>query len=119
MKSIEIVLAGTAVAAKHYVVPKEPCRIIGMYVSPAVAQAAAASVQIGKEGATHSILTADLNGKGAGDVAVGADTASVTAAEKAQVFGPTLPFELAVDLNADSSLGITILYDEYLIGVNA
>lgn len=121
MKSIELVLAGTATAAKHYVVPKEPCRIVGMYVANAVAQAGAATVQIGKEGASHSILTATLTGTGAGDVTEAALTGSVTAEEKAQVFSPTVPFEIAVDLDddSDSSLGITILYDEYLVGENS
>lgn len=118
MKSMTFVLAGTATAGKHYVVPPTNCRIVAAYVTPAVAQVAAASVQFGKEGATHSILTANLNPSGAGDSVKAAATADVTAAEQAQVFGPALPIEIAVDLNADSSLGITILYDEYLVTTN-
>lgn len=119
MKSIELILAGTATAAKHYLAPKEMCRIVGMYVTNAVDQDGAATVQIGKKGASHSILTATLTGTDAGDVTKAAATSGVTDAEKAQVFSPTVPFEIAVDLDAesDSSLGITILYDEYLVSM--
>ena len=119
MKSVSFVLAGTATAAKHYVVLPDNCRLIGAYVAPAAAQATAASVQFGKEGATHSILTANLNPSGAGDVVKAAATADVTAAEQAQIFGPGQALEIAVDLAADSSLGITVIYDEYLVAVNA
>ena len=119
MKSMTFVLAGTATAAKHYVALPDNCHLVAAYVAPAVAQAAAATVQFGKEGATHSILTANLNPSGAGDVVKAAATASVTAAEQAQIFGPAQALEIAVDLAVDSSLGITILYDEYLISTNA
>lgn len=119
MKTMCFVLAGTNAAAKHYVIPPDNCRLVGAYVAPAVAQAAAATVQFGKEGATHSILTANLNPSGAGDVVKAADTASVTAAEKAQIFGPGQALEISVDLAADSSLGVTLFYDEYLISQQA
>lgn len=118
MKSMTFVLAGTATAGKHYVVPPTNCRIVAAYVTPAVAQAAAASVQFGKEGATHSILTANLNPSGVGDVIKAAATTDVTAAEQAQIFGPGQALEIAVDLAVDSSLGITVIYDEYLVAVN-
>lgn len=118
MKSLSFILAGTNAAAKHYVIPPDNCRLIGAIVAPTVAQAAAATVQFGKEGATHSVLTANLNPAGAGDAIKAALTTDVTAAEKNQVFGPTLPIEIAVDLAADSSLGVTLYFDEYLIDVH-
>ena len=116
MKSIAFVLAGTATAAKHYVVLPDNCPLVGAYVTPGAAQSAAATVQFGKEGATHSILTANMNPSGVGDVVKAAATASVTAAEQAQIFGPTQALEIAVDLAVDASLGITLVYDEYLVG---
>lgn len=118
MKSISFVLAGTNAAAKHYVILPDNCHLIGAYVAPSVAQAAAATVQFGKEGATHSILTANLNPSGAGDVVKAVATADVTAAERAQIFGPSQALEIAVDLATDASLGITLVYDEYLVSVN-
>lgn len=117
MKQIYLQVAGTTSSKKYHIPFIDEGRIVGARVCNSTAQGdAAATVTFGKNGASHTIFTADLQNAGARTTTKAAFTDSVTEAEKDQVFDCDTPLEIDVNLQAGSELTILLLIDPFVIG---
>lgn len=119
MKTLVLMIPGTATASSKFVSPADPSILVGVKVIPSTAQVGAATVTFGLDGATHTLFTATLTDAAAGAVKVGAANGSATAAEKAQAFHFLKPLEITTDLAADSELCVILELDEYNIATFA
>jgi hypothetical protein len=117
MKHVNLHLAGTTSSAKWPVVLKDKCRVVGMRVVSGVNQAeeGGAYVTAGKDGADHTILTADLDPATALVPVAAGYTDSVTDDEKTTVFGPETPLVIDVKLASAGKVGIVLELDPFLI----
>lgn len=117
MKQIYLNVSGTNSSKKYYVPFIDEGRLVGARVCNTTAQGdAAATVTFGKNGASHSIFTADLQNAAARTTTVADFTASVTDAEKNQVFDCDTPLEIDVNLQAASELTLLLIFDPFVIG---
>ena len=117
MKTIEVFIPAPGESeVKYYLPVKDECRLVAAYVGLTVAQAAAAPIKFGKEGATYGVLSADLDGTGAGEVKVVGYNTDQTETAKNQIFDLDTPIEISVNLAADGNVAIQLVVDPFVIG---
>lgn len=117
MKQIYMQVSGTTSSKKYHVPFIDEGRLVGARVCNSTAQGdAAANVTFGKNGATHSIFTANLQNAAARTTTKGEFTTDVTDAEKNQIFDCDTPLEIDVNLQANSELTILLIFDPFVIG---
>lgn len=116
MKHIHLQIDGTTSSVKRPLLLRDPARLVGMRVVCSTAQAAAATVAVGENGATHTVFTADLNPTDALEPVEAAYTAEVTDDEKQTVFGPDKPLEIDVNLASAGKVALVLELDPFLIG---
>lgn len=94
-------------------------RLVAAYVTveDTSAQGASAQIALGKSGATHNVLVADLGGAVNGTTTTAAYHSSVTEAEKYQVFDTSTPITVTgSNLNSSTQVGIWLVTDPFVIG---
>jgi hypothetical protein len=121
MKTIYLQIAGTDSAVKHFLPMRDPCRIVGAKVTCNAAQAGAALITIGKDGASKTILDIDLQAAQTGDYVAGVVvnvpfTSDATDAHKNQIFGGDVPICITPNLTSEGSVCIELTVDPFLIG---
>ena len=114
MKTMEFLIPTPGTDAVTFYLPiKDPSRLIGLLVSAGGAQISG-TVTI-EDGATNTIMTADLSDiDAAGDVVRG--TFAGTEAQQKVIFDHTNPLVLKIDLQADADVGIQLVLDPFQIG---
>ena len=119
MKKIVLPIAGTTSSKKYHIPFTDECRLIGAQVCVSTTQADAAStVTFGKNGADHTVMTADLQAATGLSTKTAQFTASVTDAEKDQIFSLATPLEIDVNLATASQVTIELTVDPFVIGQN-
>lgn len=121
MQTIYLQIAGTTSAVKHFVPLKDRARLVDVKVACNAAQAGAATVTVGKDGAATTIKSIDLQAAQDGNYVAGtvytlSDTASLTEGNKNQIFGGTVPLCITPNLASAGSVCLAITVDPFLIG---
>ncbi len=119
MKKVVFTLAGTTSSKKYHIPFSDECRVVGAQVCVSTAQADAASfVTLGKNGADHTIMTADLQAATALSTTTAQYTDLVTTAEQEQIFSLDTPLEIDVNLATASQITVELTVDPFVIGQN-
>ena len=118
MKTMEFLIENQGTSERTYYLPlKDPSRLIGFYVSAGGAQTGG-HVQI-EDGDGNKIMEAELeNIDSAGDVLKGKWDTSATEAQKKAIFDIDNPLVMKIDLQADTTVGVQLMVDPFLIGAH-
>lgn len=117
MKHIPLQISGTSSSKKYYVPCPEECKVVGAYVTNTTAQGdGAATVTVGKNGASTTILSTDLKNTGARSTTTLQYTDSLADSDKEQIFDADTPIEVDVNLQTSSELVIELVVDPFVIG---
>ncbi len=119
MKTMDIVLNKPgATAATYQLGFKDPCRVIGAYVTLSDKQTSGADFSLGKNGADSTILSKDMDDVEAATTTKLDWTASLTEVNRKQIFDRDTPLEFKFDLAIDSTIHLQLILDPFLIGAH-